>query len=170
MLGHYLRAGVDSLKIEGRMKGPIYVATASKVYREALDHWEERDRHLPRWRRELQNFSHRDYTLGALLSPAGPDSIHRQRDELHRSSNYQVLGTVVDARGGEAIVQVKNPFDLESEVEVLPFRGPAISWPFTHIKSLGGKAIARARPSTLVRLPAIPGVEVERWNMLRKRC
>ena len=168
LLGQYIAAGVDSIKIEGRMKGAIYAATTSKVYREALDCYRnlgiEEWHPLEKWQRELRTFSHRDYTQASLLFPAGLESIHNQREEL-RQRSHDVLGTVVATDGEEMVVSVKNLFDRKSCVELLPFRGPAISLPSLDIQSLGRKPLEQARPSTLVRLPAIR--EAQQWNMLR---
>ena len=180
LLGQYIQAGVDSVKIEGRMKGPIYTATATKVYREALDYWgrgggngPELSFQLQQWQEELESFSHRDYTTASLQAPAGPDSIYNDREELRKRS-YDVVGTVVAMRGEEAIISVKNAFTAESKLEALPFKGPPIPLPPQGMKSLGGKPITLARPSSLVRLPTSPIVSgqrgVERWNMVRKPC
>ena len=178
LLEQYVAAGVDSIKIEGRMKGPIYVATVTKVYREALDylgHWRrdgEGDRaewcqRLSGWQRELESFAHRDYSTASLLFPAGPDSIYDQREELKKRS-HDVLGTVVEVSKKELIVSVKNSFAADSVVEVLPFRGAPIVFPAGQMKSLGGASLECARSSTLVRLSGVLGVE--RGNVVRQSC
>ena len=178
LLGEYIAAGVDSIKIEGRMKGPLYAATTTKIYREALDyfaHFTTRDGgennqghdllsvQLRRWKRELESFSHRDYTTASLSTPAGPDSIYREREELHRRLHH-VVGTVVDRCQGEMIVKVKNAFTSEHEIEALPFKGPAIPLSVETIRSLGGNSLSRAIPSSLVRLPIVDGVQ--QWEYL----
>jgi U32 family peptidase len=56
-------AGVDAVKIEGRMKSSLYVATVTRAYRAALDGVGDRDAH----RRELDTVSHREYTTGFLI-------------------------------------------------------------------------------------------------------
>ena len=60
-------AGVDSLKIEGRMKSVHYCATVAKVYRTAIDTYlkEGKDWYVrPEWIAELEKISHRPYTDG----------------------------------------------------------------------------------------------------------
>ncbi|KLU62866.1 putative protease YdcP precursor [Peptococcaceae bacterium CEB3] len=64
--------GIESYKIEGRMKSVHYVASTVKVYREALDVlWEQGEkafeRRLPAWLDELDKVSHRDYSPGFLF-------------------------------------------------------------------------------------------------------
>ena len=172
LLGKYIACGVDSIKIEGRMKGAIYAATTAKVYREALDCWKHQGEEglrlqLRQWQEELETFSHRDYTVASLLGPAGPDSIHDEREELKKRS-HKVLGTVVaTTEEGEIIVSVKNTFSAETKLEVLPFKGPVMTLPSSTIKSLAGAPLTLAKQSTLVRLVGVQGVE--RWNMVRGR-
>mgnify|MGYP000337972491 CR=1 FL=1 len=62
-----VEAGVDSLKIEGRMKSVHYAATVTKVYREAVDSYLADPEHYevkPEWIEELEKISHRPYTEG----------------------------------------------------------------------------------------------------------
>ena len=168
VLKKYIDSSIDSVKIEGRMKGPIYTATVTKVYREALDAWKQGGPwDWEEWQGELESFAHRDYTLASLITPADSTSVFNQREELRRRT-HEVLGTVVSSNGKEAIVSVKNTFMANSEIEILPFKGAPISLSRPIIKSLGGLPLSKAFPSTLVRLPVVPGVET--WNMVRKRC
>ena len=167
VLGSYIRAGVDSIKIEGRMKGPLYVATSTKVYREALDRWPwspSSASDMDQWQRELETFSHRDYTTASLLAPAGTESLYTGREET-KARTREVLGVVMAFEGEEMIVKVKNAFDRQSQVEVLPFSGEVIPVLSQEMRSLGGKPLMRALPSTVIRLPRVLGVE--QWNVLR---
>ena len=67
-----IQAGVDSLKIEGRMKTLYYVAAVTRVYRAALDRYLA-DPHTymvdPAWVEELDKVSHRPYDTGFLFEP-----------------------------------------------------------------------------------------------------
>ncbi|WP_240986806.1 peptidase U32 family protein [Acididesulfobacillus acetoxydans] len=70
--------GIESCKIEGRMKSIHYVASTVKVYREALDVlWEQGEkafeRRLPEWLDELDKVSHRDYSPGFLFGKPGSE-------------------------------------------------------------------------------------------------
>jgi putative protease len=70
-----VEAGVDSLKIEGRMKSRYYVAAVTRVYREALDRYLENPADwqcLASWREELESVSHRPYSTGFLLDKDDP--------------------------------------------------------------------------------------------------
>jgi putative protease len=68
-IGELARAGVDSFKIEGRMKGPLYLASVTRAYRHAIDlRADRRDacKVEPAWLEDLEKVSHRPYTKGNL--------------------------------------------------------------------------------------------------------
>ena len=69
-IGELTRLGIDSFKIEGRMKGPLYVASVTRSYRQAIDRCVEQRtnyRTEPAWIEDLQMVSHRPYTKGNLF-------------------------------------------------------------------------------------------------------
>ena len=62
-----IKSGLDSFKIEGRVKTEYYLATVVKAYREAIDKYFEDPENFkidPMWLSELKKVSHRDYTTG----------------------------------------------------------------------------------------------------------
>ncbi|MBR1798207.1 MAG: U32 family peptidase [Clostridiales bacterium] len=80
MIGHVpdlIEAGIDSLKIEGRIKGDYYAAVTAKVYREAVDLY-MRDpsgwREDPRWPELLEKLVHRDYDTGFFYGSPSEDA------------------------------------------------------------------------------------------------
>jgi putative protease len=83
-LPEVLKTGVDALKIEGRMKGINYVAGVTRVYRRALDYYQQdpdRFQVRPEWLEELRRLSHRDYTTGfALGMPTAGDYTYPTSD------------------------------------------------------------------------------------------
>lgn len=82
-----IRAGIVSLKIEGRMKRPEYVATVTRNYRLALDHYydlasrgkAEEYAVSSRSRKELEQIFNRDFTTGYFLENPGPQLMSYQR-------------------------------------------------------------------------------------------
>ena len=112
-------AGVSSLKIEGRMKTPIYVASVVSVYRRALallmDQGGEAYRAaLPALEEELQKVSHRPYNTGFYFG--------RPRPEGGAGPVTQTMEYTADAEGvsgGWLTVTVKNRFFPGDRVEVL---------------------------------------------------
>lgn len=115
-----LTAGVDSLKIEGRMKSLYYVAAVTRVYRAALDLWQtEPDswRVDPRWREELDRVSHRPYGTGFIHGNGDPQ-IHA--DDSHYQRSYDFIGVVLEKkRDGLCLVEGRNRFFPGETVEVM---------------------------------------------------
>jgi putative protease len=162
VLPSFIEEGIDSLKIEGRMKSHLYAGTMSKIYSEALNFYAENGHFLSdkllEWEGELSKVSHRTYTQASLVDKAGADSIFNER-ENSSDGDWQMVGTVVDANPKFGIViEVRNAFNQGDELEILPFKGPAIKVVANEIMDIQMKAIQRTKPTTLIRLPYVENV------------
>jgi U32 family peptidase len=170
LLPEFIKAGIDSLKVEGRMKSPHYAGTVSKVYSEALDffrqHGVEGNLHLgpeyqaklKKWKRELESMAGRDATTASLVTKANEDSIFDNRD--HKTSEVKVAALVIETLGEtELIAQVRHAFESTHHLELMPFEGENIPFPASEVKSLTGQPITRTKPGMLVRLPMIAGAK-----------
>ena len=111
-----LDAGVDGLKIEGRMKTVFYGASVTKTYREALDSYLSGDYQFnPQWIKDLEAVSHRGYTSGFYLGALDRQSQNftgemlRSKDLVATVISSDHQGTVLDIRGR----QVKPGMDVE---------------------------------------------------------
>jgi putative protease len=171
VLPQFIEAGIDSLKIEGRMKSHLYAGTMSKVYSEALRFYADNGHFLSDdlliWEDELRKVSHRSYTQASLLEKAGDDSIFNER-ENSTDSEWLMVGFVIEASAKSGIVvDVRNAFNQGDELEILPFKGAAVKIIAWEIMDLAMKPILRTRPTTLVRLPFIEGIEP--MQLIRQR-
>ncbi len=112
-------AGIDSFKIEGRMKGINYVSGVTKVYREAID--QIADNHAykvnHRWVRELSMFSSRGYTTGMFFGRQ-PDADYNFDGESYRMS-HEFVGIILEKKGGLAKIALRNRLDRGDAVEYL---------------------------------------------------
>jgi U32 family peptidase len=171
VLPQFIEEGIDSLKIEGRMKSHLYAGTMSKVYSEALRFFAEHGNFLSddllRWEEELGKVSHRAYTEASLLEKAGANSIFNER-ENSSDGEWKMVGSVIDATPKAGIVvEVRNAFNQGDELEIIPFTGPVIKVTAAEIMDLSMKPIARTKPTTLVRLPFREGVKS--MHLIRQR-
>lgn len=162
VLPEFIEEGIDSLKIEGRMKSHLYAGTMAKVYSEALRFYGEHGHFLSddllRWEEELKKVSHRAYTQASLVEKAGADSIFNER-ENSSEGEWKMVGPVIEANPIAGIVlEVRNAFNQGDELEVLPFSGEVIKIKVNEMMDLAMKPVARTKPSTLVRIPYVPGV------------
>lgn len=119
-----VRAGVGSLKIEGRMKGIHYLAGVLRVYRTALDRFcadPENYTADPAWMEELTTISHRGYTTGFLLG--NPKDVGQSYQAGYLRS-HKLVGTVEAMQGPElAEVLVRNRFQVGDQLSLM---GPAM--------------------------------------------
>lgn len=120
-----LDAGIDSLKIEGRMKGIYYVANAVKTYREALDSYYSGDyKYNPEWLTELQTISHRLYTEG--FYEGRPDEKGQNyNDRNSYSQTHKLVAKVIGPEDdGATILEIRNRLAITDEIELIKPIGP----------------------------------------------
>jgi U32 family peptidase len=121
--------GIDSVKIEGRMKTAYYVAATTRVYRAAIDRYKDSGRRYavePQWREELKKVSHRPYTTGFYL-PDRQDETEETGDSAY-IREYDFVGTVEkhDPETGMIRVNARNRFLPGEMVEILDPLNPEV--------------------------------------------
>ena len=123
-------AGIDSFKIEGRMKTALYVATVARTYRKAIDDYledpEKYKANMEWYKEEIGKCTYREFTTGFYFGK--PTSETQIYDSNTYVKNYIYLGTVEerDARGFAKIEQ-KNKFSVGETIEIMKPDGRNIS-------------------------------------------
>ena len=115
-------AGIDSLKIEGRMKSVYYVAVVTRAYRKAIDS----DKDMDKYKRDLFDVSHRQYTTGFFFSSNAADDKNdvSRPTEYGYERAYMFLGTVKEVKGNNRyVLDVKNQIRKGDDLE---FIGPDV--------------------------------------------
>jgi len=169
-LPQLIEAGVDSFKIEGRMKSIHYVATVVQAYRRALDAYYQDPQGYkldPVWYEEIRKVSHRDYTSGFLFGkPKGKDHNYETSSYLR---TYDFVGLVLDydPRQKIATVEQRNNFRVGDELEFMGPRTPLFTQRLAAMTDGEGQQLEVApHPRQIVRMP----VEhpVEKWDLVRR--
>ncbi|MBM7854788.1 putative protease [Desulfohalotomaculum tongense] len=118
-----IEAGVNSFKIEGRMKRPEYVATVTRVYRELIDQTlaEGRVNVTPRQARDLEQIFNRDFTTGYFLGSPGKELMSYKRP----NNRGVLLGRVKGFKKGSDLVEIslQEPLQVGDGIEVWVTRG-----------------------------------------------
>ena len=167
-----VEAGVDSLKIEGRMKSVHYAATVTKVYREAVDSYLADPEHYevkPEWIEELEKISHRPYTEG--FSVEKPDETAQNYGESSNTQTHDFIGLVegYNAEEGYAYLEQRNNFKVGDEVEFCQPHGELVHHVITKMTDEEGNEITVApHPQMKVRLYI--DTPLEQYAMMRRRC
>jgi len=140
-----IESGINSLKIEGRMKSSYYVASVVKAYREAIDKYIEDPKNYkykPKWMEDLMKPSHRPYTTGFYF-----DEETRQNYESSAYiQNYDLIGIVKDYNKQThiATIQQRNKVYNGDLVEVLAIKGDNRIIKLEDMKKENGEAIESA--------------------------
>ena len=164
-----VNGGIDSLKIEGRMKGINYVASVVRVYREAIDRYcEDPSNYQCReeWFEELSKISHRGYTTGFLLG------LPREVAQEYSSSyirSHELVGIIEDiTQDGTAVIGVRNQVRVGDFLELI---GPGMkntNFPLTEIRDTDEVPISVANPNSRIKcripVPAAPFDLLRRVN------
>ena len=119
-------AGIDSFKIEGRMKTALYVATVARTYRRAIDDYLQSPdlyrEHMPWYLDQISNCTYRQFTTGFFFGK--PSEEAQIYDSNTYVREYTYLGTVggVNEAGLYAIEQ-RNKFSVGETIEVMKPNG-----------------------------------------------
>jgi len=117
-----IEAGIDSMKVEGRMKTALYVATVARTYRKAIDDYmesEEKYRANMGWyKEEISKCTYRQFTTGFYFGK--PDENTQIYDNSTYVNEYIYLGNVegVDKSGRARIIQ-RNKFCVGDRIEIM---------------------------------------------------
>ena len=124
-----VNAGIDSFKIEGRMKTALYVAVVSRTYRQAIDDYFEDPQkyidNIPYYKKEIAKCTYRQFTTGFFFGPTTHDS--QIFDNNTYVKGYEYLGTIHESlEDGRGVFEQKNKFSVGDEVEIMKPTGENI--------------------------------------------
>ncbi|MDE7204177.1 MAG: U32 family peptidase [Lachnospiraceae bacterium] len=138
-------AGIDSLKIEGRMKTALYVACVARTYRKAIDdYFESEDKYrgnMDWYRAEIAKCTYRQFTTGFYFGK--PDENTQIYDSNTYVNEYVYLGIAesVDERGYAKFEQ-KNKFCVGDTIEIMKPDGSNIHTKVLSMYNDEGEAVA----------------------------
>lgn len=166
-----LDLGVDSLKIEGRMKGIYYVSNVVKVYSDAVNSYYNGDyKFNHNWLKELETVSHRLYTPGFYFGRPGGEA-HNYNDRNSYSQSHQLVAKVEEKLPeNEYLLAVRNRIEIGEELEIVsPQREPKkIVLPkMILLNRKGEEDVEAANPNSFVKIKL--DEPMEEMDMIRRR-
>ncbi len=132
MIGHIpdlIDAGIDSFKIEGRMKTALYVATVARTYRKAIDDYLKDpvlyEKNMPWYLDQISNCTYRQFTTGFFYGK--PDSEAQIYDSNTYVKEYTYLG-IVGGTNAEGLYRIeqRNKFSVGETIEIMKPNGDNI--------------------------------------------
>ena len=116
-----IAAGIDSFKIEGRMKTALYVATVARTYRKAIDDYlqdpEKYRENMPWYLDQISNCTYRQFTTGFFFGK--PDEQAQIYDSNTYIKEYTYLGIVGELKDGMCRIEQRNKFTVGEEIEIM---------------------------------------------------
>ena len=164
-----IESGVDSLKIEGRMKSVHYAASVVKAYRMALDSCLSGGCCIvqPEWMEELEKVSHRAYTTGFFFGRT------TEADQIYGSSSYEQTSEFVglvrsyDPETHLAVIEQRNHMHLGEKIEFFQPRGTLFHQKLAEMWDENGRPIETApHPQQIIRIRMAQAVEP--YSILRR--
>ncbi|WP_022846896.1 U32 family peptidase [Desulfurobacterium sp. TC5-1] len=167
LLDKLYEIGVDSVKIEGRVKSAYYIAVTTAVYRRAIDLIKNDPstfkKEIPKLLKELDKVSHRPYTTGFL---------GQEKELQHYPTSSYIRKYKFLALFKNGIWEVRNQFKEGDEVEIFYSSGKSVNVRIEKIKKLKGNqeiTIDTAHPNFKIKIDFNIKIPLENLMLLRKK-
>lgn len=166
-----IEAGIDSFKIEGRMKTALYVATVARTYRKAIDDYlespEKYKENMPWYLDQISDCTYRQFTTGFFYNKPSDDAqIYTNNTYI---KDYTFLGIIGDTdENGLYRIEQKNKFSVGEEIEVMKPDGENILVTVKRIVNDEGEDMESC-PHPLQSLHIDLGIKLERFDVLRRK-
>ncbi len=166
-----IEAGIDSFKVEGRMKTALYVATVARTYRLAIDEFLESPElyksRIPFYKSEISKCTYRQYTTGFFFGK--PDENTQIYDSNTYVKEYTYLG-IVDEADSEGLyhIEQRNKFSVGETIEVMKPDGTNLETVVRRIKDEDGNDMESA-PHPKQQLYIDLGVPLSKYDILRRK-
>ena len=165
-----LTIGIDSLKIEGRMKTALYVATVARTYRKAIDDYLEDPakyrENMPWYQEQIRSCTYRQFTTGFFYEK--PDETSQIYDNNTYEKGYTYLGIVWELKDGLCRIEQRNKFSVGETIEIMKPDGRNLSVKVEKILDEEGREQESAPHPQQVLYVALSQVP-EKYDILRRK-
>ena len=165
-----LESGIDSLKIEGRMKTALYVATVARTYRKAIDDYQKDpklyEENMPWYLEQISNCTYRQFTTGFFFGK--PDETTQIYDSNTYVKEYTYLGIIGEEKEGTYRIEQRNKFSVGETIEVMKPNGENVEVTVKRILTEDGEERESA-PHPKQVLYVDLGIKVDAYDILRRR-
>lgn len=165
-----VKAGINSFKVEGRMKTALYVATVARTYRKAIDDFFNDpavyEKNKAFYMQEIRKGVNRQFTTGFFFgNPTHEDQIY---DHNTYEKAYTYLGTISGEKDGLYELEQKNKFSVGEEIEVIKPNGATIEAVVKKITDDKGADMESCpHPQQVIYIDL--GTELDLFDILRRK-
>ena len=164
-------AGIDSFKIEGRMKTALYVATVARTYRKAIDDYLKDpalyEKNMSWYQEQISNCTYRQFTTGFFYGK--PTQEAQIYDNNTYIKEYTYLGIVGETNEeGKYCISQRNKFSVGEQIEVMKPNGDNIEVTVKSIQDEEGNQMESApHPKQILYIDL--GIKLDRYDILRRK-
>ena len=166
-----INAGIDSFKIEGRMKTALYVATVARTYRKAIDDYLKDpalyEENMSWYQEQISNCTYRQFTTGFFYGK--PTQEAQIYDNNTYIKEYTYLGIVGETNEeGKYCISQRNKFSVGEQIEVMKPNGDNIEATVKSIQDEEGNQMESApHPKQILYIDL--GIKLDRYDILRRK-
>ena len=159
-----VKAGIDSFKIEGRMKTALYVATVARTYRKAIDDWFESaalyEANKGWYAEEIKKCTYRNFTTGFFFDkPDSGSQIYDNNTYVTGCKYYGYIDKVNE--DGTAVFEQKNKFSVGDKIQIMKADGRDLDATVLQMWDENGVEIESCpHPQSIVKIKFDTDVEV----------
>jgi putative protease len=168
---NFVEAGVNSLKIEGRMKSVFYLAIVIGAYRKAIDNYYSGygNLHDQELLAELNKASNRNYTTGFYLNKTSESSQNYTTRSYSRDYTFLGIVTDYDEDSHIATIEQRNKFSIGETIEIFGPNDSFYSQTVDNMTDINGESIESA-PHAQQIIKVMVDKPVKKNYMLRKQA
>ena len=163
-------AGIDSFKIEGRMKTALYVATVARTYRKAIDDYledpEKYKKNMPWYLDQISNCTYRQFTTGFYFGKPSEESQIYDSNTYVREYTY--LGIVSEIKDGMCRIEQRNKFSVGETIEIMKPDGENVPVTVEKILNEEGEMQESAPHSKQVLYVSLKDGKADVYDILRR--
>lgn len=164
-------AGIDSYKIEGRMKTALYVATVARTYRKAIDDFlespEKYAQNMSWYQEQIKACTYRQFTTGFFFGK--PNEEAQIYDQNTYEKGYTYLGYIHDIKDGKVLIEQKNKFLVGDEIEIMKPDGRDLQVKVLSIWDLEGNLREGAPHPKEMLWVDLGEVDIAHFDILRRK-
>lgn len=164
-------AGIDSFKIEGRMKTALYVATVARTYRKAIDDYLEDPRkyeaNMPWYLEQIRGCTYRQFTTGFYFGK--PDEESQIYDNNTYVKEYTYLGIIGGEKDGLYQIEQRNKFSTGETIEIMKPDGENVLVTVRRILDEEGQEMESAPHPKQVLYVELDGGKADLYDILRRK-
>jgi putative protease len=166
-----IAAGIDSFKIEGRMKTALYVATVARTYRKAIDDFlespEKYQANMPWYMEQIKSCTYRLFTTGFFYGKPSEEAQIYDNNTYEKGYTYLGIAGAKNEAGMYRLEQ-RNKFSVGETIEIMKPNGENIEVTVRRLVDEEGNEMESCpHPGQI--FYADLGVELEEYDILRRR-